>query len=154
MNKPLDEVRSHELAEQVKSKAQTPFENAYRSALATKGSLYVQGFLVMAKRPRKPIEHGWIEVENGILDPNLPFLNSKVQDLYYFPAQYLTVKHLKAAVEEAKEDYPDDDPLPIYGTEPYEYYGDVMLGGKEYLEAFQAAQAWCGELMRSQSEQN
>lgn len=154
MNKPLDEARSLELAQQVNSKARMTFENAYRAALATKGSVYVQGFLVIAKKPRHPIEHSWIEVDDRILDPNLSFLNSKIENLYYFPAQSITVKRLKAAVEEAKEDYPDDDPLPIYGTEPYEYYGDVMLGGKEYVDAFRAAQEKCEELTRSQSEQN
>ena len=51
-------------------------------------------------------------------------------------------------VEEAKEDYPEDPPLPIYGSMPYEYYGDVMLGGKEYQQAFDAAQAKCRELNR------
>jgi hypothetical protein len=35
---------------------------------------------------------------------------------------------------------------PIYGTSPYEYYGDVMLGGKEYVAAYEIAEAKCKEL--------
>jgi hypothetical protein len=149
MNKPLDETLSIETAERTKSKARTPFDNAYKAALATEGAIYVQGFLVVADRFRKPIEHGWIELDDRIVDPNLPYLNKQAQHLFYFPAQQLTVKKLKAAVEEAKEDYPEDEPLPIYGAMPYEYYGDVMLGGKEYLAAFEAATEKCRELGES-----
>lgn len=64
------------------------------------------------------------------------------------------MKQLKDAIEEAKEDYPEDNPLPIYGSAPYEYYGDVMLGGKEYLEAYQAAEAKCRELNQRMVEKN
>lgn len=154
MNKSLDNTLSIEVAEQVKSKAQTPFENAYRAALATKGAHYVQGFLVASGTPYQPIEHGWIEVGDRIIDPTLPYLNHTTQDLCYFPAHSLTVKQLKAAVEEAKEDYPEDAPLPVYGKMPYEYYGDVMLGGQDYLEAYQAAEAKCIELNQRQAELN
>ncbi len=154
MTKPLDEAQSKEVAEQIKSKSRQPFDNAYRAALATQGSRYVQGFLVMTRKPRQPIEHGWIETDDRIIDPNLPHLNSKAEDLTYFPAQALTVKQLKAAVEEAKEDYPEDDPLPIYGSSPYEYYGDVMLGGKEYQAAYEAAADHCRSLTRRDAENN
>lgn len=150
----FDETRSREVAEQIKSKARQPFENAYRAALVTAGAVYVQGFLVYAHKPYRPIEHSWLEVGDCIIDPTFPHLNRKAEDLSYFPAQRLTVKQLKAAVEEAKEDYPDDNPLPIYGTTPYEYYGDVMLGGKEYLEAHQAAEAKCRELSQRIADQN
>lgn len=142
MSKPLDEARSRELAQQVKSKAKAPFENAHRAALAVSGAQYVQGFLVLGNRS-KPLEHAWIELEDCILDPSLPFLNQPVETFQYFPVQRLTVKQLKAAIEEAKEDYPDDPPLPIYGAAPYEYYGDVMLGGRDYQQAFEAAQRQC-----------
>jgi len=37
-----------------------------------------------------------------IVDPSLPHLGRKAADLYYFSAQELTVKKLKAAIEEAK----------------------------------------------------
>lgn len=144
----VDEELSRATAEQVKSKARSPFDNAYRAALATKGAVYVQGFLSFAGQPYEPIEHGWIEVDDRIIDPSLPHLNRKATGLYYFPAQRLTVKQLKAAVEEAQEDYPEDDPLPIYGPPPYEYYGDVMLGGKAYQAAYEAALAKCQELNR------
>ena len=53
-----------------------------------------------------------------------------------------------AAIEEAQEDYPEDDPLPIYGEMPYEYYGDSMLGGQDYQTAYQAANEKCKELNR------
>jgi hypothetical protein len=106
----------------------------------TEGAKYVQGFLVFAGKPYKPVEHGWIEVNDVIIDPTLPFLQKKPQELYYFPAQSLSVKKLKAVIEESQEDYPEDDPLPIYGEAPYDYYGDVMLGGQEYLLAYQAAE--------------
>lgn len=145
MNKPLDETRSRELAQQVKSKAKAPFENAHRAALSVSGAHYVQGFLALKNRS-KPLEHAWIELEDCIIDPSLPFLNQSPDQIYYFPVQRLTVKQLKAAIEEAKEDYPDDPPLPIYGAAPYEYYGDVMLGGRDYQEAFEAAQHKCQEL--------
>lgn len=145
MNKPLDEALSIETAKNIKSKAKKQFDNAYKAALATPEATYVQGFLVIASKPYKPFEHSWIELSDRIVDPTFPHLNATAEQLHYFQAQTLTVKQLKAAIEEAEEDYPDDDPLPIYGAQPYEYYGDVMLGGKEYLEAFNAAQAKCKE---------
>lgn len=154
MNKPLDEALSVEIAQRVKSKAKTPFDNAYRAALATEKAIYVQGFLVFAGKPRKPIEHGWIELENSIVDPTLPHLNKSAEELWYFPAQRITVKELKAIIEESKEDYPEDDPLPIYGDPPYEYYGNIMLGDKSYLEAYQAAEAKCRELNQKNAEKN
>jgi hypothetical protein len=154
MNKLVDEALSVEISQRINSKAKSPFENAYKAALATEGAIYVQGFLVFPGKPRKPIEHGWIEVGDRIIDPTLPHLNKNTQNLYYFPAQQLTVKQLKAAIEEAEEDYPDDDPLPIYGATPYEYYGDVMLGGQEYVDAHQAAEAKCKELNQHNAERN
>jgi hypothetical protein len=154
MDKSLDAALSIALAEKIKSRAKKPFDNAYKAALATEGAVYVQGFLVSAGRSRKPIEHSWLEVENCILDPNLPFLKQSPEALHYFAAHRLTVKQLKAAVDEAKEDYPEDDPLPIYGEMPYEYYGDVMLGGKSYVEAHEAAIAKCQELTERNAENN
>ncbi len=146
MDNLLDTERSIELANRIKSKAKTPFDNAYRAALATADAKYVQGFLAFAGQPYKPIEHSWIEVGDRIIDPSLPYLNKSAQALSYFAAHRLTVKQLKAAVEEAKEDYPDDEPLPIYGATPYEYYGDLMLGGKDYVVAHAAAVTKCQEL--------
>lgn len=146
MNKTLDENLSQELAKTIKSKAKKPFENAYKAVLITENAKYVQGFLVFVGRPYKPIEHCWIEVDDAIIDPSLPHLHKNPQNLWYFPAQILTVKKLKALIEEAKEDYPEDDPLPIYGSGPYEYYGDAMLGGEEYLTAYQAAESKCREV--------
>lgn len=146
MNKPLDEALSIEIAERIKSKAKTPFDNAYKAALATEGATYIQGFLVFAGKPYKPIEHSWIELGDRIVDPTLLHLNQPAQDIWYFSAHRLTVKQLKAIIEESQEDYPEDDPLPIYGDPPYEYYGDVMLGGQDYLEAYQAAEAKTREL--------
>ncbi|MBE9233464.1 hypothetical protein IQ231_17760 [Cuspidothrix issatschenkoi LEGE 03284] len=154
MNKLLDEALSYEIAKTIKSKAKKPFDNAYKAALVTEGSKYVQGFLVLVGQPYKPIEHGWIEVNDVIIDPTLPHLPKNHQELYYFPAQTLSVKKLKAIVEESKEDYPEDDPLPIYGEAPYDYYGDVMLGGLEYLTAHQAALAKCQEINGLNSEKN
>jgi hypothetical protein len=146
MNKALDEKLSLEISKKIKSKANKPFDNAYKAALATEGATYVQGFLVFAGKPYRPVEHSWIELGESIVDPNFPQLQKTSQELWYFPAQSLSVKKLKAIIEESKEDYPEDDPLPIYGTAPYEYYGDVMLGGKEYLAAYQAAEVKCKEL--------
>lgn len=156
MTLPLNEPLSREVAEQIKSKARQPFENAYRAALAVKESLYVQGFLVYANQSYRVVEHSWLEVAEQIVDPNLPHLrgDKDLANFSYFPAQRLTVKQLKAAVEEAKEDYPEDNPLPIYGKSPYEYYGDVMLGGKEYAEAHQAAAAQCKALNQQMAEKN
>jgi hypothetical protein len=145
MSKPLDAALSQEIATRIKS-SKSSFDNAYNAALIIEGAKYVQGFLVMAGAPFKPIEHSWIEIENCLIDPSLPRLNKKPQELYYFPAQSLTVKQLKAAVEEAKEDYPEDPPLPIYGTAPYSYYGDIMLGGAEYQAAHEEALIQCREL--------
>lgn len=154
MSLPLDEARSREVAEQIKSKARKPFDNSYRAALVTTDAVYVQGFLVYASKPYRLIEHSWLEVNDSIVDPNFSYLNQKAEALCYFPAQRLTVTQLKAAVEEAKEDYPDDDPLPIYGSTPYEYYGDIMLGGKEYQQAYQAAEVKCRELTEQVIDQN
>jgi len=139
MDKQLDEALSRDVATQVSSKAKAPFDNAYKAALAIEGAIYVQGFLV--NKSRRPVEHGWIEVGDRIVDPTFPFWKATAASLFYFAAQRLTVKQLKVMIEEAQEDYPEDNPLPIYGSTPYEYYGDVMLGGMEYVEAFQAAEA-------------
>ncbi|MCM0592504.1 MAG: hypothetical protein HEQ35_26880 [Gloeotrichia echinulata IR180] len=154
MNKPLDETLSITIAERIKSKASKPFDNAYRAALVTEGAKYVQGFLVFAGQPYQLIEHGWIELSDRIIDPTLPYLQKNPQELWYFPAQSLSVKKLKAIIEESKEDYPEDDPLPIYGDAPYEYYGDVMLGGQDYLQAYQAAEAKCKEINQINVENN
>ncbi|MBR8833046.1 MAG: hypothetical protein DSM106950_03120 [Stigonema ocellatum SAG 48.90 = DSM 106950] len=154
MNKPLDEALSIEVARRIKSKADKPFDNSYQIVLTTKGATYVQGFLAFAGQPYQPIEHSWIELGDHIVDPTLPYLNRNGQELWYFPAHRLTVKQLKAIIEESQEDYPEDDPLPIYGNPPYEYYGDVMLGGKDYLEAYQAAEAKCRELNQLNAESN
>jgi hypothetical protein len=162
MNKALDETLSIEVAESIKSKANQPFDNAYRAALATEGAKYVQGFLAVAEKPYQPIEHSWIELDDAsgddkfvrIIDPTLPHLHKHPQALWYFAAQSLSVKQLKAVIEESKEDYPEDDPLPIYGNTPYEYYGDVMLGGQEYLIAYQAAEAKCREFKEFKAENN
>lgn len=151
---PLDQALSLETAQRIKSKAHASFENAYRAALATAEAIYVQGFLVMAGKRAKLVEHSWLELGDRIIDPSLPHLNRQPEDLSYFAAQRLSLKQLKAAVEEAREDYPEDDPLPIYGAGPYEYYGEVMLGGKDYQEAYAAAVAKRDQLARSSAEHN
>jgi hypothetical protein len=145
MSLSLDVPRSQALAEQIKAKSKEPYANAARAASKTPGARYVQGFLALNRKPFEPIEHAWIEVEEAILDPNFDFLKVKPENLLYFPAHRITAKQLKAALDEAKEDYPDDDPLPIYGPMPYEYYGDKMLGGKDYQAAFKAAEHQCLE---------
>lgn len=145
MSKQLNETLSIEIANRIKSKATNCFDNAYQAALLT-GAMYVQGFLTFAGQPYVPVEYSWIELDDCIADPTLPHLNKNAQQLYYFPAQRLSVNQVKAAVEEAKEDYPEDDPLPIYGAPPYEYYGDLMLGGNDYLEAYKEAESKCREL--------
>ncbi|MBD1838628.1 hypothetical protein H6F78_09665 [Coleofasciculus sp. FACHB-64] len=154
MSKPLDETLSVELSKRIKSKAKTPFDNAYKAALLTEECMYVQGFLVWDDQPYKPIEHGWLELDNCIVDPTLPHFNKNPQELYYFPAQRLTIKKLIAAVEEAQEDYPEDDALPVYDALPHEYYGNVMMGGKNYLEAYNEAQAKCKELNKPKKKTN
>ncbi len=151
MSKSLDINLSTQIAEQIGSKAHKCFENAYQAALLDNNYLYVQGFLVIGIEPYSIMEYGWIELDDEIIDPTFVSLNLDAQNLYYFPAQSLKVKHLKAVVDESKEDYPEDDPLPIYGNTPYEYYGEIMLGGKEYLAAYQAAEAKCRELLQLDS---
>lgn len=146
MDKPLDAEQSIEVATRIKSKAKDSFENAAKAVSTVDGAVYVQGFIVFVGSPYKPVEHGWLELDDRILDPTFPYLNRKPEQLHYYPAQKLTAKQLKKAIDEAKEDYPEDDPLPIYGSTPYEYYGDVMLGGKEYLKAHEEANAKCVEL--------
>ena len=153
MSKTLDEALSLEVAKQISSKSKAAFDNAYKAALSVKGAIYVQGFLAVAGNPCRLVEHAWIEVDDRIVDPTLPHLKS-IKDLHYFAAQCLTVKQLKAAVEEAKEDYPEDNPLPIYGAMPYEYYGDIRVGGKDYVEADKAAEEKCSVLNQRMAEQN
>lgn len=150
----LDEALSIELATRIQSKPKQCFENAYQGilAIAQRGedsynsAIYVQGFLVMPGAPYKPLEHGWIELEKQILDPTFPHLSCVAQDLHYFPAQYFTIKQLQAILEESQEDYPEDDPLPVYGNQPYEYYGNSMLGGSDYQTAYELALAKSREL--------
>ncbi len=152
-SKLVDAALSIEIAQRISTKATDCFNNAYQAALLTEGSLYVQGFLVTVGS-YKPIEHSWIELEEQIVDPTFPHLNRNVEQLYYFSAQRLTVEQMKAAVEEAKEDYPEDAPLPIYSAAPYEYYGDVMLGGADYLTAYQEAEAKCRELNKPKPKES
>lgn len=146
MDKPLDPEQSIELAASIKSKPKASFQNASKAVAVVEGALYVQGFVAFVGAPYKPIEHSWLELSDRIVDPSLPHLNRKPEQLYYYSAQKLTAKQLRKALEAAQEDYPEDDPLPIYGSTPYEYYGDLMLGGKEYTEAYEAANAKCSEL--------
>lgn len=163
MEKPiqLDTVRSQSLGKAIASKPNTPFDNAANAAIALFEELgeseaselcYVQGFLVVPGDPFKPIEHAWVEIETEDavtrIDPNFRHLKKQANELAYFPAHYLTVPDLQSDLEEAKEDYPEDPPLPIYSAMPYEFYGDLMLGGKPYQVAFDAAQAKCKELNR------
>jgi hypothetical protein len=152
MSKPLDATLSREIAKRLKTKSQNNFDKAYEAALLTPEAIYVQGFLARAGEPYKPIEHGWLELETHLVDPSLPQLGQDEQELFYFPAQRLSVKQLQAAVEEAKEDYPEDEPLPVYGDAPYEYYGDRMLGGLDYKVAYEEALAKCRELNKPQSK--
>lgn len=77
MNLPLDETLSRQVAEQIKSKARQPFENAHKAALVTAGATYVQGFLIYASKPYRLVEHSWLEVNGAIVDPNLPHLEKK-----------------------------------------------------------------------------
>jgi len=154
MDTVLDAVGSMELAKKINSKARKPFDNACKAAISTSGAIYVQGFLAIAAKPHKPMEHGWIQLGDRILDPNLPYLNAEPETLAYFGAQQWTAKQLRAVLEESKEDYPDDDPLPVYGSAPYEFYGDLMLGGREYQQAYEAADAHCQALKRRSAEQN
>ncbi len=144
MDKPLDAEQSIALANQVKAK--NSFERAAKSVSLLEGALYVQGFVVVVGAPYKPMEHCWLELDDRILDPSLQSLNRQPEEISYYPAQRITEKKLKAAIEEAQEDYPEDEPLPIYGSAPYTYYGDLMLGGKEYLDAFETATAKAREL--------
>ncbi len=146
MQKPLDLTRSQEVSLAIKSKADDCFDNAYKAALLLETATYVQGFLVLAGEP-VPIEYAWIELDNSLIDPTFSYLNKDPQQVYYFEAQRLNLKKLKAAIEEAEEDYPEDPPLPIYGEAPYAYYGDVMLGGENYRIAHEVAIAKCSELI-------
>jgi len=146
----LDVNLSFEIFEQIKSKGQNCFDNAFKAALLLEKAIYVQGFLVWAGPPYAPVEYSWIELDERIVDPTLPQLHKNAQELYYFPAQRLTVEQLKAAVEEAQEDYPEDNPLPIYGAPPYDYYGEVMLGGSGYSQAYKEAEAKSRQLNKPQ----
>jgi hypothetical protein len=153
MTELLDEALSREIATQIKSKAKTCFDNACKAALAIDGALYVQGFLAVPGAPYKPIEYSWIEVDRQIVDPTFPHLGIEAQDIHYFPVQRWSVKQLKAILEESKEDYPEDDPLPIYGDQPYEYYGDLMLGGIDYQLAHDRATLKCRELNQPKKQE-
>jgi hypothetical protein len=144
--KTLDEAQSRELAKAIPNKVKTPFDKADAAIVLLPDAVYVQGFVVFPGAPFAPIEHAWLEVGETIVDPAFVTLRQKAENLHYFPAQTLSLRKLKQAIELAQEDYPEDDPLPIYGSEPYDYYGDVMLGGQEYTVAFEAAKTKCREL--------
>jgi hypothetical protein len=146
MDKELDIERSQALGQTMGAPAKQPWQKAYRAALSLPEAEYVQGFLVVPGAPFRPLEHAWLELENSRIDPNLSHQYPSPSQRFYFPAQRLSLTQLKAAITAAQEDYPEDDPLPIYGSMPYEYYGDVMLGGQEYASAYQSAKAKCREL--------
>lgn len=153
MTELLDEAQSREIATRIKSKAKTCFDNACKAALAIEGALYVQGFLAVPGAPYKPIEYSWIELSERIVDPTFPHLGLQAQDIHYFPVQRWSVKQLKAILEESKEDYPEDDPLPVYGDQPYEYYGDLMLGGTDYQIAYDLASVKSRELNQPKKQE-
>jgi hypothetical protein len=150
-SKPLDPVRSKQIAQQIKANPKLNFENSYKAALQLEDSLYVQGFMITIGKSNKskeqfkvqikeqPKEYSWLELDDCLIDLNLP--NGNIDNRFYFAAQKLSLNQLKIAIAAAKEDYPDDSPLPIYGKEPYQYYGDQLLGGEEYQAAYQAAVA-------------
>lgn len=150
MTKILDEMLSQEIASSIKSQPEKCFDNAYRAALVIEGAIYVQGFLVIPAISDQPLEYGWLELGDRIVDPTFPHLGVTAENLYYFPAQSLSIKKLTAILEESKEDYPLDDPLPVYGDLPYEYYGDLMLGGTDYQTAYMLALDKCRELQSFQ----
>jgi hypothetical protein len=154
MSKPLEENLSREIAQRIKSNPKNSFDNSYKATLLHDSAMYVQGFLVGTEKPYKPIEHSWLEFDEYLVDPTLPHLNKNATELHYFPVQRLSVKQLKAAVEEALEDYPEDPPLPVYGAAPYEYYGDQMLGGRDYQIAYEEALAKCRELNQPSIKKN
>ncbi len=156
MNKPLDAEQSIEVATRIKSQAKSSFQNAAKAIAAVEGAVYVQGFITFVGSPYKPVEHSWLELGDRLIDPTFPHLNRKPEQIHYYPAQKFTAKQLKKAIEEAQEDYPEDEPLPIYGSTPYEYYGDDMLGGKEYTQAYETANAKCVELNppKNRNQQN
>lgn len=147
MSKPINVEISAEITAKI-PKSRNCFERAYQAALLLKEASYTQGFLVLPTKPYRPIEYSWLELEESIIDPTPRHFNDFATNLYYFPAQSLSLKQLKSAIEEAKEDYPDDPPLPVYGNAPYEYYGEVMLGGKAYQTAYEQALAKCQELQK------
>jgi hypothetical protein len=138
--KPLDLELSKQITKQIKAIPKQIFENTYKAALKVENALYTQGFLAIAGNA-KPQEYSWLELPDSVIDVNLP--KNNLVERFYFPAQHLSLDRLKIAIAEAKEDYPEDDPLPIYGNEPYEYYGEVLLGGKEYQTAYAAAMEKC-----------
>lgn len=144
---------SQEIASSIKSQPKKCFDNAYRAALAIEGTIYVQGFLVIPAISEQPLEYGWLELGDRIIDPTFPRLGVTAENLYYFPAQSLSIKKLTAILEESKEDYPLDDPLPVYGDVPYEYYGDLMLGGTDYQTAYMLALDKCRELQIVQTQE-
>lgn len=153
MTKILDEMLSQEIASSIESQPKKCFDNAYRAALAIEGTIYVQGFLVIPAISEQPLEYGWLELGDRIIDPTFPRLGVTAENLYYFPAQSLSIKKLTAILEESKEDYPLDDPLPVYGDVPYEYYGDLMLGGIDYQTAYMLALDKCQELQIFQTQE-
>jgi len=108
MTKLLDEALSVEISTRIDSQATKCFDNAYQAALAIEGTIYVQGFLVVSEIPDKAIEYSWIELGDRIIDPTFPHLGLKAENLYYFPAQSLSIKQITAIIEESKEDYPLD----------------------------------------------
>ncbi|MEB3178218.1 MAG: hypothetical protein VKL59_04145 [Nostocaceae cyanobacterium] len=139
MSKPLDIKLSIELAQRIPKLDADCFQNAYQATLITPGAMYVQGFLVIADQPDTILEYGWIELDTSLVDPTFIHWQKNAEELFYFAAQKLTLKQLLSALQEAQEDYPEDNPLPVYGTTPYEYYGEVMLGGQEYKFAYEQA---------------
>ena len=156
----LDAARSSILGKTIASKPTTPFDNASNGAIALVAELgelaeirYVQGFLLKpGDESFQPIEHAWVELElaDGItrIDPSFRHFKKTAEELSYFPAHYIEVPDLQEAIVEAREDYPEDPPLPIYSPMPYEFYGDLMLGDKTYQVAFDAAKVKCKELNR------
>jgi len=148
----VDEALSVQVATTTGSKANQPFDNAYRALLHVDQGIYVQGFLVVAGNLFNPQEHAWIETESAVVDPSLPHLGQPSTALHYFPAQALTPVALAAALEIAREDYPEDDPLPVYGDAPYAYYGDVMLGGQAYQQAHRQAQTFSQLLVQRETQ--
>jgi hypothetical protein len=103
-NTTIDRETSYALAERLDIHPKQCWRNAALTASAMPNVTYVEGWVVdTANQAMMPIEHGWVEREDGtILDPTLYFWPARSRPHYFAGVRY-TAKEIRAQLADKNE---------------------------------------------------